>query len=370
MKFCIIGAGNGGRAFATYLSAHGHPVTLYNRSYTRIAAIKKKGGIKSTGEIKGFFKINRITQKLDYAVKDADVILVVTPASAHKYIAQEIAPFLTKDQIILLNPGRTFGAIEFLKTIQEQIGSFPVFIAETQTLLFTSRQLNKNGVQILKIKNKVLFSAYPEKYTFFVYDTLKEIFPQLHPAEDYLKMTLTNIGMLLHPTLSVLNSGMIDIGKKFKFYSEGATKRTCMVLEQLEFEINEICQKLRLKRYNFCKWVKNSYGVKGNCIYDSIRNIEAYKDIDSPNQLNTRYFTEDVPTGLVPLKSIGDILKINTPVIDSIITLSSIIMGIDFEKQGRTVENLDLVEYILNKSKIEISIENISEKQKTKASLF
>ena len=93
---------------------------------------------------------------------------MVTPASAHKSIAQKIAPFLTKDQIILLNPGRTFGAIEFLKTIRDQIGSFPVFVAETQTLLFTSRQLKKNRVEILKIKNKVLFSAYPEKDTFFV----------------------------------------------------------------------------------------------------------------------------------------------------------------------------------------------------------
>lgn len=365
MKFCVIGAGNGGRAFAAYLSSKGHPVMLYNRSYNRIADIKKKGGIKSTGEIKGFFKIDRVTQRLDYAVEDADVILVVTPASAHKHIAQEIAPFLTKDQIILLNPGRTFGAVEFLKTIQDQIGSFPVFVAETQTLLFTSRQLKKNRVQILKIKNKVQLSAYPEKHTFFVYDTLKDIFPQLSSADDYLNMTLTNIGMLIHPTLSVLNSGIMDIGKKFKFYSEGATKRTCAVLEQLEFEINEIFQQLGLKRYSFCKWANNSYGVKGRCIYDSIQGIEAYKDIYAPNKLNTRYFNEDVPTGLVPLKSIGDILEINTPIIESIITLSLVLNGIDFEQEGRTVQNLELRTYILERVGIEMPME-LQVKQKSK----
>jgi opine dehydrogenase len=368
MKFCVIGAGNGGRAFAVYLSSKGHPVNLYNRSYSRIAEIKKKGGIKSTGEIKGFFKMEKVTQRLDYAVEDADVILIVTPASAHKSIAEKISPFLTKDQIILLNPGRTFGAIEFLKTIQDQNGSFPIFVAETQTLLFTSRQLKKNRVQILKIKNKVLFSAYPEKQTFFVYDTLKEIFPQLSPAEDYLMMTLTNIGMLLHPTLSVLNSGMMEIGRPFKFYSEGATERTCGVLEQIEFEINQIFQKLGLKRYSFCKWAQNSYGVKGNSIYNSIKDIEAYKDIDAPNQLKTRYITEDVPTGLVPIKSLGEILQVHTPVIDSILTLSSILIGIDFEQHGRTIENLDIIDYILNKGKIEIPIEKLREKQK--ATLF
>jgi opine dehydrogenase len=148
MKFCVIGAGNGGRAFAAYLSSKGHPVNLYNRSFSRIADIKSKGKLKSKGEIKGSFPLNLVTQRLDQAVKNADVILVVTPASAHKSIARNIAPYLMKDQIILLNPGRTFGAIEFLQIIKDQIGSFPIFIAETQTLLFTSRQLEKNKVQI------------------------------------------------------------------------------------------------------------------------------------------------------------------------------------------------------------------------------
>ncbi|MFW9930144.1 MAG: 2-dehydropantoate 2-reductase N-terminal domain-containing protein, partial [Candidatus Thorarchaeota archaeon] len=169
MKFCVIGAGNGGRAFAAYLSSKGHPVNLYNRSFSRIADIKRKGKLKAKGEIKGSFPLNLVTQRLDNAVKDADVILVVTPASAHKSIARKITPYLMKDQIILLNPGRTFGAIEFLQVIKDQVGSFPIFVAETQTMLFTSRQLKKNKVQILKIKDSVQFSAYPEKYTFFVY---------------------------------------------------------------------------------------------------------------------------------------------------------------------------------------------------------
>ena len=349
MKFSIIGAGNGGRAFAAYLSSKGHLVNLYNRSFSRIVDIKKKGGVKSKGEIKGFFPLNIITQRLDYALKKADIILVVTPASAHKEIAQKIAPFLTKDQIVLLNPGRTFGAIEFSQTIKEESASLPVFVAETQTLLFTSRQLKKNGVQILKIKDSVQFSAYPEKHTFFIYDTLHEIFPQLIPADDYLEMTLKNIGMLLHPTLSVLNSGMMDIGKEFKFYSEGATKRTCEVLERIQMEVNQIMRVLNLKQINFCKWAKESYRVRGKCIYDTVQEIMAYKDISAPKRLITRYFTEDVPTGLVAISSLAEFLGINTPIIDSIINLSSILCGMDFKSLGRTINKLKLEEYIKRK---------------------
>ncbi|MFW9819936.1 MAG: NAD/NADP octopine/nopaline dehydrogenase family protein [Candidatus Thorarchaeota archaeon] len=348
MKFCIIGAGSGGRAFAAYLSSKGYPVNLYNRSLTRIIDIQKKGGIKASGEIKGFFPIDIITQNLKLAIKDADIILIVVPASAHKDIAKKIIKFLSRDQIILLNPGRTFGAVEFRQTIEKEGITFPIFIAETQTLLFTSRQLKKNGVKILKIKESVDFAAFPDKNTFYIYDTLKDIFPQLNPVDDYFKMTLNNIGMLLHPTISLLNAGALDSGLDFKFYAEGATNRICEVLENVQIELNKIFKLLGINQFSFCNWVNKSYGVNKNCIHDSIQAITAYKNIIAPKILITRYFTEDIPTGLVPISSLANFLGVQTPIIDAIIKLTSILCGIDFRNEGRTINGLELQE-IINK---------------------
>ena len=61
-----------------------------------------------------------MTQDLKIALKNADVIMIVTPASAHKNIAEEIAPFLTNNQIIVLNPGRTFGSVEVKRIIEKK----------------------------------------------------------------------------------------------------------------------------------------------------------------------------------------------------------------------------------------------------------
>ncbi len=357
MRFCVIGAGNGGRAFAAYLSSKGHCVNLYNRSYSRICDIKKKGGIKGKGKLKGFFPIDLITQNLNLAVKDVDIILIVTPASAHKSIAKNIAHLLSNDQIILLNPGRTFGAVEVRSIIERERGNLPVFIAETQTLLFTSRQLKKNEVQILTIKDSVDFSAFPEKDTFFISDTLRDVFPQMNPSDNYLQVTLNNIGMLLHPTLSLLNASAMDYGRKFNFYAQGASIHTCEILETLQMEFRKIFEKLNLKQINFCEWVEKSYGFKANSIYKAIQKIEAYKNIVAPKELITRYFTEDVPTGLVPMASLGEFLEISTPIIDSIINLSSILCGIDFKKEGRNILNLKLANYLTKQMKGEDMIE-------------
>ena len=55
-----------------------------------------------------------------------------------------------------------------------------------------------------------------------------------------------------------------------------------------------------------------------------------------------RFFVEDVPIGLVLLSSLGDMVGVNTPTIDSIIHLVEIINEADYNKQGRTVEKLGI----------------------------
>ncbi len=348
MKFCVIGAGSGGRAFAAYLSSKGFQVSLYNRSYSRIADIKKAGGITAFGCLKGFYPIRLVTQNLQLAVSDANIILIVVPASAHESIAKKLAPFLKNGQIILLNPGRTFGAIEVKKIIGERRKDLSIFVGETQTLLFTCRALKNNGVNILKIKNTVNFSTFPENHVHVVHNILAYIFPQLIPVDNYLEVTFNNIGMLLHPAITLFNAGMMDIGKPFKFYNEGASIKICQVLETVEAEINKILSELGLKQFRFTKWAESSYGIKSESIYDAIQKIEAYKPVNAPNQLITRYLTEDVPTGLVPISSLAEFLDIEIPTIESIILLTSLLCGIAFKKTGRTLQKLGLHDYLIN----------------------
>ncbi len=348
MKFCIIGAGSGGRAFAAYLSAKGFSVSLYNRSYSRICAIKREGGIKARGTLEGFFPLDLVTQNLISAIKDANVILIVTPASAHKSIAQKLAPLVSEKQIIILNPGRTFGAIE-VKTIIDKIkGHNLIKVGETQTLLFTSRELEENEVNIITIKDTVLFSTFPDDFSREVYDIVNEVFPQFLPLENYLEVTLNNVGMLLHPAITLLNAGMMDIGKRFKFYKEGATPRVCEVLENIELELNDLFIKLGLKQLKYHEWAETSYGVSFNKIYESIQNVDAYNNVYAPDKLITRYLTEDVPMGLVPIASLAKFLNVPTPTINSIIHLTSILCGKNFKKTGRTLQRLKLFDYIVN----------------------
>jgi opine dehydrogenase len=53
-------------------------------------------------------------------------------------------------------------------------------------------------------------------------------------------------------------------------------------------------------------------------------------------------FAEDLPYGLVPIVSLGNMLNIPTPTINSIVELSSMATGIDYWNEGTTAEKLGL----------------------------
>ena len=63
--------------------------------------------------------------------------MVVVPAYAQREVALSCAPYLRDDQIVLLAPGRTGGAIEFANTLRESNGERKPVIAEAQTILHT-----------------------------------------------------------------------------------------------------------------------------------------------------------------------------------------------------------------------------------------
>ncbi len=157
----ILGAGNGGHAFAAYMKNMGYDVKLWNRSRNTIDAIRNNNGIIASGMIEGYFSVDLATTSIKEAIQDSQLIMIVTPANAHKEIAQRIARYLDKDQLVVLNPGRTGGALEFSNTIRNWNGPFRPKIAETQSFLFVSRSPKPAHVIIAGIKKKLPVAAFP-----------------------------------------------------------------------------------------------------------------------------------------------------------------------------------------------------------------
>jgi len=338
----IIGAGNGGQAMAGHLALKGFRIVLYNRTPDRLKPVDIQGGVTLEGEIEGFGAIDMVTTDIGEAVSRASVIMVVTTADGHADIARGCAPYLRDGQTIILNPGRTGGALELRKVLEEQRSDVRVYVAEAQSLIYACRITNPAVVRIIGIKDYVPISAFPASDTPEVMKIARNLFDSFAPTKNVLEVSLENIGAMFHPPVVLLNTGVIERGESFLFY-HSMTPRISKFIEQLDAERIRIGKAYGFELMSAADWIVTAYdGMQGDTLYSRIRNNPAYNNITAPTSIETRLIIEDILTGLVPLIYLAETAGIKVPLMRSLVEISSALINRDFWCDGRTLDKLGL----------------------------
>ena len=346
VNFTVIGAGHGGKAMAAHLGLMGFPTTLYNRTPERIAAIKELGGIDLTsfeGGPRGLGKLEKVTSNIEEALGNAQMIMVVVPSSAHRDIAKACAPYLKDGQIIVLHPGRTCGAIEFVKILRDMDCKADVTVSEAETFIYASRSDGPAQAKIFRIKDAIPIAALPASRTKLVLEMIKQAFPEYIDGGNVLQTGLNNMGAIFHPALALLNAGWIESTHgDYQFYIDGVTPSVARVLEALDRERVTVASSLGIRARTAMEWLKLSYDAEGEDLNEAIHNQPGYYGIKAPPSLNHRYIFEDVPMSLVPIASLGKRYGVSVRAMDSIIRLASIVHHTDYYRRGRTLDKLGI----------------------------
>jgi len=349
-KFAVIGAGHGGKAMAAHLALMGFEVSLYNRTFERIAVIKKRGGIElvenNDNIPHGFGKLARVTSDMKEAIEGVDVIMVVLPSSAHADIAKIMSPHLADGPIVVLHPGRTCGALEFSKVLRDTECKADVTISEAETFIYASRSDGPAQARIFRIKEAVPLAALPANRTQQVLESIHEAYPQFIEGVDVLHTGLNNMGAIFHPALTLLNAGWIEATHgDYQFYIDGVTPSVARMLEVLDRERVTVASAVGIRARTALEWLKLAYDTDGADLHEAIHNQPGYYGIKAPPTLNHRYLFEDIPMSLVPIASIGKRYGVAVGAMESMIKIGSIIHRTDYWRRGRTVEKLGLEQW-------------------------
>lgn len=340
--YAVLGAGHGGLALAGHLGLMGFPVRLWARKSSALAAVGAEGGIWLEGAVSGFGPV-QAEPELARALEGADLVLIAVPASAHRDLAHRCAPLLRDGQAVLLMPGRTAGAIEFMAVLRGAGCKARVTVGEAQTFIYASRKSGENRAAIHGIKQRVLASAIPAGRTGDLLRMIRPAFPQFLRARSVWKTSLDNIGAIFHPAPALLNAARIEsTGGAFRHYLDGITPSVAALLEQMDLERLAVAAALGVRAVSARDWLAEVYGVEEANLYDAIQATPAYRGVGAPASMETRYIWEDVPTGLVPLADLGRLMGIPTPTINMVIDLACTLCGHDFRRTGRTLERLGL----------------------------
>jgi opine dehydrogenase len=341
----VLGAGAGGAAATVQLVGNGHDVFLWSRSEATIAPFRDAGSVSFDGELgTGAVEPSLVTCDLDAALGGADVALVCLPGIAHEPLAHDLAARRV-DIPIVLDPGGTGGALVFLNAFRVA-GSETPPIAELSTLTYIARKPEPAAVSIFAVARNVYAACLPGGDKAMA--AAQSLLAGIRREPNVLSTSLRNINLVLHPPVSLLSVAWVEATEgDFLVYSEAMTPGVFRLMQALDDERRALGAALGLDLPGVVSEMM-ALGSVDEDAYDRGRLREviargtANASIAAPTSLSHRYYTEDLPYGVVPFSEMARTWRVPTPTADAIITLASAVLGADLRSGGLNAGRLGI----------------------------
>ena len=341
MKIAILGGGHGAYAAAADLSETGHEVRLWRRDAAALEPVVKAGAITlkdadGTREV----PLALATADIAAALKDAELIVVPTPAIAQHDIALAMAPHLVDGQVVFLPPG-TFGSYVMARAVKQAGNRADVAWAETGTLPYLARKHGEREVNVTIRAIRLPTGVYPARKEKEAIEVIRQAYPAVHGCGDALSGALMNAGPIIHPPLMVMNAAPLQHFERWDIHNEGTQPAVRAVTDRLDHERIAVRDAFGhagphyplADHYNNDKWM---YG-------DAHKQLVKSGDWREHIDLHThRYIAEDTEMGLAFLASAARYAGVDAPIAQGILAIVGGFLGRDLRKGARTFESLGL----------------------------
>lgn len=348
MKICIIGGGNIGTALAAMVASTAkHEVVLQSSKPGKWSGEVYLVNGNDGNRIKGH--LASITADYAQAVKNCDIVLIAQPSFMIQKTMDTIMGHLKENTIVGVVPG-TGGAEFAAKSL----------LTAGHTLFGVDRvpciaRLQEYGREVIAYpKNSIRLCAIPNQRTNDLCRMVSMLFGiNCFPVKNYLTITLTPSNPILHTArLSTLFQSHLRQAweRPPLFYGEWDDSAS-EVLLQCDQELGALCCQLSEIPLEVVP-LKNHYEAETvQAMTQKLRSIPSLAKIESPMRLDkvgyipnlqSRYFTEDIPFGLCIIKGFAAASGIPTPSMDRILHWYENLMGVQYFV-GESYEGKDLL---------------------------
>ena len=374
----VLGAGGVGKAIAGDCALGGAKVRICDMEPFAQKTLMNvdKVGIKFYGEQcnlygferEGFAKMDKVTTDVAEAVKGAGIIVVATPTFGHKPFFEKLIPCLEDGQVIHIFPDN-YGSLILRKMMREAGCTAKVIIGGWSSSTYGSRVDMPGGVITHKIRVyyraiTLRGAAMPATDTEAFIKSSKYL-PSMDAVtngdgavagDTVLDTGFSNVNPVLHCPGAILgvstmeNFGTIFGEDKYKFsiYSHAY----CPSISQVQYTFyEEECTLAEKLGVGIQPYEKEHFFSRENVLGQEYMGLDYLIPFDKqdpiqygtgPFDMNNRYITEDIPVGCYVYQQLGDVLGVETPVVDSMINLANAIHGRDLTENGYTLEYLGI----------------------------
>lgn len=346
MRIAVLGGGNGSFAAAADMALAGHDVRMWRRSSGAAREHEAAGRRILIKDARGQREavVSLVTSDIAQAIGNAELILCLTPATAHDDIATVLAPHLEPGQVIFLPPG-TLGTLVFAKAAQAAGTVKGVSFAETGTLPWLARKHGPYEVAVTTRAVRLPTGVFPLTDADHALAVIGEAFPGvIEPCGDVLSAALMNAGPIIHPPVITMNAGPLEHFERWDIHNEGTQPSTRRVTDSLDQERIAIREALGYQAPHFP--LADHYRDDGDeWMYARHGHADLTSSGDWREKIDLtahRYMLEDVRLGLSLMVSIANLAGVDAPLARSFLAIGQTICATDFMAEGRTLSRLGL----------------------------
>jgi len=375
----ILGGGSVGRTCAADCKLAGNTVRLFDiqpfaekslqylekTGVTLVGTPKNKYGFSRLGNA----KFDMVTDDMAKAVDGVKLILVCIPSVAHEAFFEQLAPLLKDGQIVHIIPDN-YGSLRLRKKLREIGSTARVIVGGWSSAPYGTRIVTEGGVPT------------PEQYLVYRAITLRGAALPDSDSDDLLESTrylgcfdsitqgdgpvrgktvldigFSNVNPVIHVPGMVLGASVMEnFGRiygghdryQYSIYSHAFCPSLSEVQVAFYEEETALAEAIGV---DLARYPREDFFSRASILGPEYMGEGCIVPFDEqwatgfttgPFTIQNRYITEDVPVGCHVYHELGKKFGIATPVIDSMITIASVMTGQDFYGTGVKLEDLGI----------------------------
>jgi len=326
LNIVVCGGGNMGHAIAGSLSlVDNTKISILTRNPTKWS---NQITIKRPDNSICKSKHLNITSEAKEVIPNANIIIITVPNFGIKEVIEQIAP--------LYNSKTWIGSVQcaggFFWTLHNKLGNIKRTFG-FQRVPYICRTIEYGrSVHITGYKNSidVYYNHEIENNNFK--EILESLFDlNIVSCKHYLEVSISNSNPILHPSRLYSMFKNWDNNRYFKrelFFYEDWDDKSSDILLACDNELSNIIKKIPID-LSHIKSIKEHYEVNNaKELTHKLKSIEAFKGIKTSMikrekgyipDITNRYFTEDIPYGLLLIKGLALLTNTDVPNIDKLI---------------------------------------------------
>ena len=369
LTLCICGGGSLGTVIAGIAASKGYEVNIltgHPESWNHNITVEDKAGKKYEG------RIARISSEADEVIPQSDIVLCCLPGSVIYGQLLKIKPYLSENTAV----GSIFSCTGFFVSAISALGT-EVKLFGFQRVPFIARVKEYgNSATLLdyrKMLNIAFWNVSYEGQKFYVGKLSDILCTPINVMEHALQATLTNSNPILHPARLYSLFKKFDIKHPFTYiprFYEDWTDDSSEMLIVCDGEFQAMLCKLGLDSQYTPPLLEYYESSDAESLTRKITSIESLKGLKVPMieckggyapDWDNRYFTEDIPYGLLLIKYVCQLIDIKTPNIDKIITWYQTQVGKNYLNGNKISDSSDIVEIAcLNSDTLQIMFKSVN----------